>query len=316
MPLLLRHAEIEPLLDMEQAMAITEQVYREQAEGGVIGHPPQMMHVAEGNALRVVAGGLARRGQVGLRAGMLYGSHVALLWSIDSGELLAIMGSYFGQLRTGAAMGVATKHLAPAEVRSVGLLGSGRNALSLLRGARAARPGIQRVRVCSPTAEHREAFAARAQADLGVPVEAVAEPQAAVDGAEVVLVATNALQPALLAEWLAPGAFVGAMGRPAELHPRVYRGADRIMVGHKQQERQGARYAHPLLELVKAGELDWDTDVTELSDVVAGKAPGRSSVGELVVFKESQGGYTDTAMAAWAYGRARELGIGQHWSLD
>lgn len=316
MSLLLRHSEVEPLIDLPQAMAITEEVYREQAQGGVIGHAPQMMYVAEGNALRMVAGGMAQAAQVGLRAGMLYGSHVALLWAIDSGELLCIMGSSFGQLRTGAAMGVAAKYLAPSEVRTLGLIGSGRNALSLLRGARVARPGIERMLVYSPQVDHRERFAAEAESALGMPVEAVSKPEAATRGAQIVFVATNALQPALLADWVSPGSFVGAMGRPAEVEPALYLRADAIVVSHKQQERLGARYVHPLLELATNGQVDWELGVKELCDIVAGKVRGRTSESQTIVFKESQGGYTDMAMAAWAYARAKELGIGREWTLE
>ncbi|MBV9121419.1 MAG: ornithine cyclodeaminase family protein [Chloroflexi bacterium] len=317
MALLLTQADVEPLLDLPRAVQIVEGVLREQAEGGIVGHPPQMMFVGERNALRMVAGGLLHSSRIGVRAGPLYeGAHVVLLWDPSTGQLLAVMGFSFGVLRTGAAMAVAIDRLARQDSKRLALIGSGRNALSLLRGARLVRPGIESIRVFSRDPEHRTTFAARARADLAQDVQASPTPEDALTGADIVLVATDALRPAVLPEWIPRGAFVGAMGRPTELHKDVYADADLIVVGHKQQE-QGhfdlARYPHPLLELANEGRVQWPDGVAELAQIFAGKVPGRTTPDQTIVFKESQGGYMDLAMAAWAYDEARRRGLGQEW---
>jgi alanine dehydrogenase len=323
MTLLLSQADVEGLLDLTQAMEATRQALREQAAGAVTAIPPRHIAVPRG-ALRVVSGALIQSQRVGVRLGPAAGfvdqtggdRMVALLYDSESGDLLSIMAYPFSRLRTGGTIGVATELLAREDARTVGMIGTGRNALSLLQAACHVRP-VAQVLVHSRNAERREAFAARAQQALGVPVEATAEAAAAVRDAEIVYVATDALAPVLHADWLAPGAFVGSMGRPSEIDPSVYLAADRIVVGHRKHEEEYfdvGRYPHQLLKLIEAGRLDWSA-VHELSDILVGRAPGRTAPNQLTLFKESQGGFGDVAFADWVYARARERGIGQQWQF-
>jgi alanine dehydrogenase len=324
MTLLLTKTEAARLLDLDQAMEVTLAVLREQAAGAVTAIPPRHVPVPRG-ALRIVSGALLQSRRMGLRAGPAAGladptgetTHVALLFDSETGELLCIMGYPFGTLRTGATIGVATRYFARADARTVAMIGTGRNALSLLQAACHVRP-IERVRVYSRNAERRGAFAARAEATLGVPVEAAPAPEAATADAAIVYVATDSLTPVLHADWLAPGVFVGSMGRPSELDPSVYLAAHQIVVGDKHHEKQYfdvGRYPHRLLDLVETGQVDWNA-VHELCDVVVGRAPARTADDQVIVFKESQGGFGDVAFAGWVYARAREQGLGQEWAVE
>ena len=317
MTLLLTRAEVEPLLDLQQAMELTLDVSRDQAADGVVSIPPRHVWVP-GGALRIVSGALLHARRMGVRVGAaagLGGGLVALLWDSASGELLAIMAYPFGTLRTAATVGVATQLFARTDARVVGMVGSGRNALGLLRAARHVRP-VERIRVYSRNPERRSAFAERAEQALGVPVEAVAETAAATRDADIVYVATDALEPVLHAGWLSPGTFVASMGRPGEIDPSVYLGADLIVVGDKTNElgyRDVGQYRHRLLELTEGGQLEW-SGVREMWEVVVGRVAARTSPEQTIVFKESQGGTGDVAFAGWVYARARERGLGQEWS--
>ncbi|HZS00907.1 MAG TPA: NAD(P)-binding domain-containing protein [Chloroflexota bacterium] len=323
MTLLLSQADVEGLLDLPGAMEATRQALREQAAGAVTAVPPRHIAVPRG-ALRVVSGALIESQRMGVRLGPAAGfvdatggdSMIALLWDSESGALLTVMAYPFSRLRTGGTIGVATELLARADSRTVGMIGTGRNALSLLQAACHVRP-VERIRVHSRNAERREAFAARAQQALGVPVEATADAAAATREADIVYVATDALAPVLHADWLAPGAFVGSMGRPSEIDPSVYLAAQRIVVGHRKHEEEYfdvGRYPHQLLKLIEAGQLAW-SDVHELCDVLVGRAPGRTAPDQLIIFKESQGGFGDIAFADLVYARARERGVGQEWAF-
>jgi alanine dehydrogenase len=181
MTLLLSQADVDGLLDLPGAMEATRQALREQAADAVTAVPPRHINVPRG-ALRVVSGALHQSRRMGVRLGpaagfvdVSGGDHmVALLWDSESGDLLSVMAYPFSRLRTGGTIGVATELLAREDARTVGMIGTGRNALSLLQAACQVRP-VERIRVHSRNAERREAFAARAQAALGVPVEATAE---------------------------------------------------------------------------------------------------------------------------------------------
>jgi ornithine cyclodeaminase len=319
MTLLISKAEVESLLNLEQAMTLTLEAFREQAAGGVVALPPRHIPVPKG-ALRIVSGALVHSHRMGVRVGsaeqLAGGGHAAVLFDSEDGKLLSVMDFPFGTLRTGATIGVATKFFARAEAHVVGMIGTGRNALSLLEAACHVRP-IESIRIYSRSSERRTAFAQEAQAALGKSVEPVASNEAAARGAEIVYVATDSLTPVLHADWVSPGAFVAGMGRPSEIDPSVYLASDLVVVGHKghEQEYHGiGRFPHHLVELVQKGQLEWNS-VHEMCDVVVGRVPGRTSEKQIIIFKESGGGFGDIAFANWLYGQAREKGMGQEWNI-
>jgi ornithine cyclodeaminase/alanine dehydrogenase-like protein (mu-crystallin family) len=136
-------------------------------------------------------------------------THLAmiLLFRTDTGEPLAVMdGRLITEMRTAAVSAAVTKSLAPPEVRVLALLGSGVQAHAHLRALSHVRH-FEEVRVWSRTAEHAERFAAQHGArPMGI--------EAAVRGADVVVTATNAIEPILKGAWLKPGAHVNAVGSP------------------------------------------------------------------------------------------------------
>lgn len=324
MPLYLTRRDVEGLLDLDSAMDMTEQAFREQAAGAISAMAPRHLE-GGGRALRVVMGGLLQSQRFGVRAGPAVGfpegasgkATVALLWDSSSGELLSIMAYTFGTLRTGASIGLATRLFARQDARVAAMLGTGRNALSLLRAVCHVRP-IEHIRVYSRHPGRRAEFAERAQGSLGLPVEAAAATEAATKGADVVCVATDSLTPVVIAEQLSPGAFVATMGRPSEIDPSIYLAAGRIVVTNKQHEQEYLdlkSYTHQLLKLVQAGRIDWTSGVHEISEIIAGRVSQRASAEETVVFKESAGGYGDVAFCSYVYDQARKRGLGVELEL-
>ncbi len=325
MALLLTGADVRGLLDFDAAMEQTAQAFREQAEGAVAVDPPRMLTTPKG-ALRTVSGALLGSRRMGIRVGPAAGYSdasgtdsrmVALLYDTDSGDLLSIMAYPFGTLRTGATVGLATRYFAREDATVVAMVGTGRNALSLLRAVCHVRP-IERIRVFSRNPEARAAFARRAQAELGRPVEAAGSTAEATLGAGVVCVATSSLTPVIDASQLSPGVFLATMGRPSEIDQSIYRAASLIVVGHKKHEEEyfdGSRYPHQLLALVKSGEVDWASGVHEMCDVAAGRVPKRTAPDQTIVFKESQGGFGDIAFADHVFAEARRRGLGTEVDL-
>ena len=307
------------MLDLEQGMAITVEAFREQAAGAVVALPPRHIPVPNG-ALRIVSGALIRSQRMGVRVGsaeqLARGSHAALLFDAENGNLLSVMDFPFGTLRTGATIGVATRFFARPDAQVVGMIGTGRNALSLLDAARLVR-SIKRVRVYSRSSERRIAFAKEAQAALALSVEPADSTDATASGADIVYVATDSLTPVLRANSLSAGTFVAAMGRPSEIDPSVYLAADLVVVGHRGHEEGYhalGRYPNPLLKLIQQGQLDWSS-VHEMCEVIVGRVPKRSSKKQVIIFKESGGGFGDIAFASWIYQKAREKGLGQEWDI-
>lgn len=247
---------------------------------------------------------------------MTGGEPLALLFELDSGRLLAIMGFPFGLLRISATVGLALERLAKKNVRSVALIGSGRLAPCLMEAAIALR-SVEKVSVYSRSPQRREAFSKQAARRFGVAVEAVSSPQEAIERAEIVMVSTNSPAPALLGNWLRPGLSVFGIGRPNEFDDKVYLRSTLTVVSSKVHELgyYDTVLDQPLIRLSKEGKIAW-AQVAELGQIVSGEVRANPGSDDIVVFRESQGGYSDVALAAWVYGEALKEGLGTPIDLD
>ena len=313
MTVLLRSSEVEDLLDLRTGMTVLEETYVDQAGGQVKAIPPLRLM---GRGIRLVAGGLDRPDRVGLRLSPTGGDALALVYEMSSGKLLSIMNYPFSSLRIAATVGLALDRLAGPEVKSAALIGSGRLAPALLQAALGLRP-IQRVTVYSRNADRRESFARQASRDFGVETAAASDPREALAAGEIVLVSTNSPEPALRGEWLRPGTAVFGCGRPNEFDDDVYLGAAAIVVSSKTHELDyyDTDLDRPLIRLSQEGRIGWE-DVMELGELVARDEPPPGLEDGIAVFRESQGGYSDVALASFAYEEAVRKGRGKPIVLD
>jgi len=308
MTLILRQSELAGLLDLRQAMRVLEQTFREQAAGQVKQVAPlRFMN----RGMRMVVGGLAAQNKNGLRVSVTGGEALALLFEISSGRLLALMGHPFSNLRISATVGLAIEKFTDANAQTVAMIGSGRLAFSVLAPACALRP-VQRVLVYSRSAENREKFARQARERLKIDVVAVDAAARAIEPADFVTVSTNSPVAALLGQWLRPGLAVFGIGRPNEFDDEVYLKANLVCVTSKSHELNyyDTKLDQPLIRLSQQGALSWN-GVAEYCDVVTGKVALPDLSRSLIVFRDSQGGFGDLALAAYAYEEAKRRGLGQ-----
>ncbi len=316
--LYLSEAEVERLLTMETALEAVEAAFRAAAAGKAHNHSRRRLHPAGGAMLHYMAAADEASGYLGLK---LYTSSTAgvrflvPLYRADSGALVALLeADFLGRVRTGAATGVATKYMARPDATRVAVLGSGHQApTQLLALARVRR--LKDVRVYSPTPQHRQAFADRMQSLLSIPVEAVADAQAAVREADIVVAVTSARQPVLRGQWLSPGAHVNAVGvnsaRRRELDEVAVDRARRIVVDSREQSEHEAG---DLIAAFQNRPQRWQ-EVHELSDVVGGKVPGREDPSEITLFKSNGVALEDVAVAGRVYEKARAHGAGRRIKL-
>ena len=298
---------------MNAAIKALEDAFRHQAAGTASNSPRRRIRMG-GGMFHFMAAADRSTGVTGMK---WYGSfgpggprfHVQLSDS-ETGELLAVMeAGRLGQIRTGAASGVATKYMARPDARTVAVIGSGYQAETQLEAICRVRP-VERVRVYSRTQERREGFAGRASSSLGIEVTAVDSPEACVEDADVVAVITSATSPALKGDWLDEGAHVNAAGGNhwlrRELDGRAVARASVIVADDVEQARlECADLIHP----IERGELTWQR-VRELWEVVSGTVAGRTSPSDITLF-ESQGiALEDIAAGYHVYQLARERGVG------
>ena len=232
-----------------------------------------------------------------------------------TGEMLAILqADYLGQVRTGAASAVATKHLARTDAATVGIFGAGKQARTQLLGVSRVRT-LSKAVVYSPTAERRSAFAAEMSAACGVEVVPTDEPEAAARGLDIVCTATTAREPILLGDWVSAGQHLNIVGSnflgKTEIDVEVVKKANVIAIDSKDQGRiEAGDFAAALDKDV----LQW-SDVAELGRVVAKRAAGRESPTDVTLFKSLGLGLEDIAVAIKVYQKAKEAGVGKWLEL-
>jgi ornithine cyclodeaminase/alanine dehydrogenase-like protein (mu-crystallin family) len=215
-------------------------------------------------------------------------------------------------MRTGAASGVATKYLARASAKTVGVYGTGWQAQSQLEAVCAARD-IESVKVYSRSPENRARFCEDMSARLnGVNIAPVEKPEEAAD-AGVIITITTSREPVLQGAWLKPGAHINAAGGNSilrrELDDEAVRRSSFIAVDSIDQAKIEAG---ELVTAVEKGLLTWER-VKELRYVVSGEMRGRTSDGQITLFKSLGVAIEDVATAAVLYRKAKDQNVGKEF---
>jgi ornithine cyclodeaminase len=232
-----------------------------------------------------------------------------VLWGAEDGRLLAIVEAFaLGQMRTGGIVGVATRWLARPDADELAIIGTGKQALTQVAAVALVRP-LKRVRVFSPTIEHRRAFLDRLGRDLpGLDVVEAGSVAAAVEDAGIVTLATRARTPFLLAESLAPGTHVNAVGaitpERQEFAQDLFDRADPIAV---DSLAAAAALSAEFRTRYGTGPL---SGVHRLSDLVAA-GTGRPASADLTLFKAMGIGLSDLALGIEILARVRRSGGGR-----
>jgi ornithine cyclodeaminase len=244
-------------------------------------------------------------------------THLATIVLFDSmtGELLSILdGRYITEARTAAVSALSVQRLARSSPTTLAIIGSGVQARSHLEALALVRT-LSAVRVWSPTAAHREAFAREMQPRIAGPITVAASAREAVDGADVIALVTAARQPVIDRAWVRAGAHVCAVGacRPTEREMDSALVADaRLFV----DSRIGAlAEAGDILMPIGEGRFDASHIAGELGEVALGTVPGRRSDAESTIFKSLGMAVVDIAAAHLAYRKAAERGLGRGFVL-
>ncbi|HLZ23591.1 MAG TPA: ornithine cyclodeaminase family protein [Ktedonobacterales bacterium] len=328
MTLVVREEDVRAVLTMPDVVDVLDAAFRREAAGEAENRPRSRIVLPGGRGvLHVLSGYVPGQpghpdvegpGLVGLKtytassAGVRF---VVLLSSAEDGRLLAIIeADWLGQMRTGAASGVAARYMARQNARVVGLLGTGGQARTQLLALYAVRP-IERFLVYGRDESRRRAFCDEMAERTGVAVEPATSAEAAVRPADIVVTATTAREPIVYGAWLRPGTHINAMGsnwhNRREVDDETVERSAIVAVDALDQARMEAG---DLMIPAEAGFFSFDRAV-ELSKIVAGQTPGRTSEQQITLFKSLGIGLEDVATAGRVYELARERGLGQELDL-
>jgi ornithine cyclodeaminase/alanine dehydrogenase-like protein (mu-crystallin family) len=314
--LVLNQEEVEQLLDMEGCIGAMEGALSALARGDV--HVPLRMVVHPGDEPSLLGLMPAHRaGDTPLyslktvavfpdnpKRGLDAHQGTVTLFDGETGEVRVLMNaSAITAIRTAAVSAVATKLLAREDAQVLGILGAGVQARTHLEAMRAARDFAE-VRLYSPTRGHAEALAEEAGARVARSAEET------VRSADVVVTATNSVEPVLRREWLEPGAHVNVVGgRPPQMREiDVATVAESAFYVDSRQSAEAEAWDYR--DALEAGAIGPEHIRGEIGEVLVGAAPGRTSPEELTVFRSLGLAVEDLAAAEYVVERARAAGVG------
>jgi len=311
--LYLTEDDVRELMDMETSISVVEEAFKQYAEGNMQNVPRQRV-AALGIFLHSMSASAENLGLVGYKAytttknSAVFHVHV---YDIESGELVAVIeADYLGQLRTGAASGVATEYMARPDAKIVGLFGTGLQARTQLKAVCKVRR-IERVEVYGRDEQRRNEFAEEMTEYCAVNVVPVHRPSQAAAEKDIVITATTSKTPVFDGRDLDEGTHLNITGsnfwQKAEIDETTIRRADIIVCDSIEQCQAEAGDFRAALE---EGATDWRL-MHELSEVVVGRQTGRATVENITLFKSVGLAIEDIAMAAKIIERAKAEGFGQ-----
>jgi len=346
----LSNDDVERLLTMPECIGVLEEMYRDYADGRAL-HVPRIDSLSPSAdpdayyAFKQMGGAWPRRRLQALRINSDVITHptvagaprrvkqpkangrwvgLVFLFSTDTGALLAVVpDGVMQRLRVGAASGIALKHLAREDARTLAIVGSGWQAGGQLMAALATRP-FQEVRVFSPRAERREAFVAEARArHPRVDIRSVETADACVDRADVIMAATSSMVRVLEPAWLTPGVHVSSV-KAQEVDQAVLDACDRVVVHSRAQPKQSDNIMAGTPNVPVGHDRGWwnapgsrFADYPDLAQLVVGKTPGRRDAGEITCFVNNVGiGLQFAAVGALVLDKAQRAGVGHELPDD
>ena len=314
--LFLSEKEVIGLLPMAECIGVLEKAFRYAGEGLADNKPRVRVRLPGGFLHFMAAASIGPDlSGFGYKAYSTFpGSGSKFLVSLyhgETGQLLAVMeASALGQIRTGAASGLATRYMARADAATVGIIGTGHQATTQLEAVCAVR-SVSQVRAFSRNSERSSDFASNMSKRLNVDVIPVESAEECVRGADIAITITTAREPVLKGEWVDEGCHINAAGSNhwmrREIDDQAVERASLIIVDDLEQAK------------VECGDLVWPAErgvfrwsrAHELRDVVSGNIGGRPDDSSITLF-ESQGvAIEDVAAALHVYHKATKGGIGE-----
>lgn len=310
--LYLTEDDVRELLDMEIAIEVVEEAFRRLADGTAM-NVPRARARAPGITLHTMSAAAEYLGMVGWKAYTTTKDaarfHVAL-YSAATGELAAIIeANFLGQLRTGAASGVATEYMARADAKVVGLFGAGQQARTQLKAVCTVRK-IEVAEVYSRDEERCRQFCDLMSEWCNTRVVPSRNPDEVAAEKDIVICATSARAPVFEGKVLDEGTHLNVVGSnylgKAEIDVTTVHRADTIVCDSIEQCKLEAG---DFVQALEAGAVEW-SNMHELADVVSDRETGRKTPESITLFKSVGLAIEDVALGTKLLELARNEGMG------
>jgi ornithine cyclodeaminase/alanine dehydrogenase-like protein (mu-crystallin family) len=308
--LFINEDQVRSLAPMADVIDALDQVFRQQAEGKAFNNPRSRLRMP-GSTLHMLAASIP--GYFGYKA---YTSSAGgarflfFLFQAGTTDLLSIMeADTLGQIRTGAATGLATRAMSNENASEAALFGAGWQAQSQLLAMDAVR-NLKCVHVVNRKKDRREEFIRTMQPLVRAELRAAESAEDAVRSSQIVTTMTSSREPVLKGDWLAPGTHINAAGGNMllrrELDDEAVLRPSHVVVDSIDQAKLEAG---EFVAVIETGRRHWE-DFIELRDVIGGTKHGRNSPVEITLFKSLGLALEDVATAKLVYERAIAQKVG------
>lgn len=316
--LILNHSEVEQLLPMNECIGVMEEAFSALARDEF--HQPLRTITKPPNVKGVMAlMPTFRAGEnplFGLKAICVFPGNAefgkdahqggVILFDGTNGEPLAMVNaSAITAIRTAAVSGLATRLLAREDAGVLAIIGAGVQARTHLAAMYCVR-NLRKIRVAARRFESAQRFAEEMHGQAPCLIETVESNEAAVRGADIIVTVTTTREPVVNREWVSPGAHINAVGtfsfNAREIDTATIKAASLFVDRRESALNEAGDY----LIAAKEGAIGPGHIRAELSEVIAGDHPGRTSSDEITVFKSLGLALEDLAAAAYCFRKARQ----------
>ena len=313
--LYIKEEEIQQLVTVAETIDALEAAFRHQAAGRAFTNSRNRLRMPGGTLHMMSAAIPDYFGYKAYTVGAGKAQFLFFLYDASTTDLIAIMeADSLGQIRTGAATGLATRLLSNPDANEATMFGAGWQAESQLLAIDAVR-SLKQVWIVNRNVERRDAFIEKMQPRVKAKLRVADSPEEAVRSSRIVTTMTSSREPVFKGSWLQPGTHVTAAGSNMllrkEIDDETVLRANRIVVDSVEQAKIEAG---EFVGVIETGRRHWE-DFIELRHVVAGTMPGRSAASDITLFKSQGLALEDVAIGKLVYERAVQRGLGRGLSL-
>ena len=311
--LFLKNTPIDQLVTMDEMILAIEEALKEMALGRGFDLPRRRIHHPNGMIFGLLPGSVQGFMGAYLQTDLDRRLHheTIILYSAETGEpLILFQDCSINEFRTGAAGGIGAKYLSRKNSSRVTVFGSHVHAETQLRAAAAVRT-LTHAKVFSPDETHRRAFAEKMSRELAFEIDPASSPEEALEGADIVITATNSRAPVFDGNWLKQGIHItsianGDRTRPRqEIDDKTLRRAATIFITSKETV---CINESDIFRALRDKIASWDR-VQEISSLLLGKVPGRTDENQITLYKLQGIGIMDVAVGARAYEKIKDSDV-------
>ncbi len=318
---ILNKKEVEQILSMPEAIRLVEKAFGERGRNQVQMPPKSYLYFSRFNGdLRIMPAYLERLGETGVKLVNAHPDNPSkhglptvlasiMLFDPETGAPISLMdGTHITAMRTAAASAVAAKYLARKDSKTLAVVGAGHQSFRQIEALSEVLK-LESVKIFDIDSDKAEKLAVLLNERFSINTKIFATAEEVVRGSDVLVTVTPSRKPIVKSEWVIGGMHISAVGADApgkeELEPQLLKRA-KIVIDDWEQGSHGGEINVPLSN----GVIRESDIYAEISEIVVGEKPGRTSDEEITIFDTTGLAIQDVITAWHVYEVAEEKGLG------